>query len=337
MSAPYVVATPIHRRIELAADGTRRERIFVRCPRGADWEPIERCRQCDSCAHLSTPDRVDDWLLFCEVRRSTTARAHDDAAERTPVTLAMDASVLCVGPDVPTATVATSMRDGDFEIAVVTDPDGRPIGIIAPVDLAPPRGSTAGSTMTPFATSLLEDAPIARALAFATEGELQHIPILSSGRVMGLVSPRSLLGPALAFGDRMTLSRHPIADFMTRSPHSIGLEQPLDVAHRMMKEHAIRHLPVLEGGTLVGLLSQRDLYLTEALEPLDTHAVRVEEAMTQGAYVVGPDEPLESVATTMAERKLGCAVVMIGPKVVGLFTTVDALRAIVHLIQASRP
>lgn len=125
---------------------------------------------------------------------------------------------------------------------------------------------------------------------------------------------------------------HPIARYMTPSPHSIGSEQPLLVAHRMMKEHAIRHLPVLEGGKLVGVLSQRDLYLTEAIEPIDTRTVRVEEAMTQDAYVVGPEALLESVASTMAERKLGCAVVMEGPKVTGVFTTIDALRAIVHLL-----
>jgi acetoin utilization protein AcuB len=138
----------------------------------------------------------------------------------------------------------------------------------------------------------------------------------------------------------MTSSRqnaHPIARYMTSSPHSVGLEQPLDVAHRMMKEHGIRHLPVLEAGKLVGLLSQRDLYLTEALEPMDTKSVRVDQAMTQDAYCVTRDESLESVATTMAERKLGCAVVMDGPKVVGLFTTVDALRAIVALVQKPRP
>lgn len=122
---------------------------------------------------------------------------------------------------------------------------------------------------------------------------------------------------------------------MTMSPHSIGLGQPLDVAHRMMREHAIRHLPVLEGGKLVGILSQRDLYLIETLEALDTSAVRVEEAMTQDIYIVGPEESLESVVSTMAERKLGCAVVIDGPGVAGIFTTHDALRALAHLIHKS--
>jgi CBS domain-containing protein len=105
----------------------------------------------------------------------------------------METAVLCVAEQVPTATLATAMRAGDFEIAVVVDADECPIGVVAPVDLALSPQGTAGALMTPFATTLLEDAPIALALGFAVEGELQHIPILSAGRVMGLVSPRSLL------------------------------------------------------------------------------------------------------------------------------------------------
>ncbi len=193
MTAVQVVTTPIHRRIALAADGTRRERVFVRCPRGGGWEPLEGCRRCGSCAHLSTPDRTDDWLLVCQAPRTATPRSPTTAAERAPISEAMEASVLCAVHDVPSAILAAAMRDGDFEIAVVVDADERPIGIVAPVDLARAPSSTAGAAMTPFATALLENAPVSRALAFAVKGDLQHIPVLSSGRVMGLVSPRSLL------------------------------------------------------------------------------------------------------------------------------------------------
>jgi acetoin utilization protein AcuB len=54
----------------------------------------------------------------------------------------------------------------------------------------------------------------------------------------------------------MTLT---VERFMTRSPLTIGQDQPLAAAHRMMREHRVRHLPVLDGGMLVGVVSQRDL------------------------------------------------------------------------------
>ena len=123
-----------------------------------------------------------------------------------------------------------------------------------------------------------------------------------------------------------------IQKFMTTSPHSIGREQTLARAHAVMRQHAIRHLPVLEGGTLVGLLSLRDAHLIETLKDVDPNTVTVEEAMTSSVYVVHPDAPLDEVAASMAEHKYGCAVVMQNQHVVGVFTTVDACRALTELL-----
>ena len=115
---------------------------------------------------------------------------------------------------------------------------------------------------------------------------------------------------------------------MTASPHTIGSEQPLSKAHELMRDNAIRHLPVLHAGHLAGMVSMRDLHLVETLEDVDPEAVTVEEAMTRDPFVVAPDALLGEVARDMAERKLGSAIVMDGTKVLGVLTTVDALRAL---------
>jgi acetoin utilization protein AcuB len=119
-----------------------------------------------------------------------------------------------------------------------------------------------------------------------------------------------------------------ISEYMTKSPHLIGSDQPLARAHDMMKKARIRHLPVLEGGKLVGLVSLRDLHLIETLPDVDPKDVTVEEAMSQDVYAVRPDASLRTVVREMAKKKLGSAVVVDGKKVVGVFTTVDALRAL---------
>jgi acetoin utilization protein AcuB len=119
---------------------------------------------------------------------------------------------------------------------------------------------------------------------------------------------------------------------MTKSPQSIGVEQMLSQAHAVMREHRIRHLPVLHGGKLVGVLSQRDLHLIEALSDVDPTQVRVEEAMAGAPFAVAPDALLAEVVETMAEKKYGSAVVMKGEQVVGVFTTVDALRTLAALL-----
>ena len=124
-----------------------------------------------------------------------------------------------------------------------------------------------------------------------------------------------------------------IARYMSTTPHTIGQEQTLAVAHKLMRENRVRHLPVLEGGRLVGMISDRDLALIETLRDVDATKVTVEEAMTQAPYTVSPDASLDEVVATMAEHRYGSAIVMDNGKVVGVFTTVDALVALSELLQ----
>jgi len=109
-----------------------------------------------------------------------------------------------------------------------------------------------------------------------------------------------------------------IRTVMTKSPHTIGQEQTLAVAHQMMREHSVRHLPVLEGGKLVGILSQRDLHLIETLRDVDPEVTTVDQAMTADVYVTIPTAPLDEVTAAMAENKYGCAIIVDGKKVVGV-------------------
>ncbi|WP_239014543.1 CBS domain-containing protein [Archangium violaceum] len=125
---------------------------------------------------------------------------------------------------------------------------------------------------------------------------------------------------------------HVVDDFMTRGVHTIGTQSPLSDAHRLMNEHAIRHLPVLEGGKLVGVVSMRDLHLIETLKGVDPKEVAVEEAMSQDAYTVPPGTTLLEVARTMAMHKYGSAVIASKGRVEGIFTTVDALKALETLL-----
>lgn len=121
---------------------------------------------------------------------------------------------------------------------------------------------------------------------------------------------------------------------MTTVPHSIGHDQTVSAAAQMMQQHTIRHLPVLKAGRLLGILSDRDVKLIEALEGELGDRLAVEEAMTEDPYSVSPDAPLDEVVETMAERKLGSAVVEQNHKVVGIFTTVDACRALHDLLNS---
>ncbi|HWV39977.1 MAG TPA: CBS domain-containing protein [Vulgatibacter sp.] len=130
---------------------------------------------------------------------------------------------------------------------------------------------------------------------------------------------------------------HPIRKYMTSPVRTIRSTSTLAEAHRWMNELGVRHLPVYENRRLVGLVSQRDLHLVETLKDVDPQIVPVEEAMSQDAFVVTPDTPLAEVCQRMADRKLGSVVVVDGGEVVGIFTTVDACRALGTLLAAKKP
>lgn len=128
------------------------------------------------------------------------------------------------------------------------------------------------------------------------------------------------------------MPHRPISEFMTEGAFSIGLDQTIAEAGRRMRAHRIRHLPVLDGGRLVGLLSERDIALIDGLPGVDPDEVSVEEAMSSEPYTVLPSTPLDEVVRVMAEKKLGSAIVAENARVVGVFTTVDALTVLGKLL-----
>jgi CBS domain-containing protein len=120
-------------------------------------------------------------------------------------------------------------------------------------------------------------------------------------------------------------------DLMTPSPHTIGANQTVAEASRRMRQAHVRHLPVLEGAHLVGMLSERDARLVDTLA--SEKNCLVSDVMTPEPYVVEAGADLKDVVETMAARKLGSAVVVEGTKVVGIFTTTDALHLLLrHLV-----
>ncbi|HVY44842.1 MAG TPA: CBS domain-containing protein [Minicystis sp.] len=132
----------------------------------------------------------------------------------------------------------------------------------------------------------------------------------------------------------MKRSNPTVADYMTKTPHSIGADQPISRARALMREHGVRHLPVLEGGHLVGIVTDRDLAATEAVDEDKREALRVDDAMTPFPYVAAPSAPLAEVARAMAAGKFGAALVADAGRVVGVFTTTDAMRALADALEA---
>ena len=119
---------------------------------------------------------------------------------------------------------------------------------------------------------------------------------------------------------------------MTAAPRSIAPGAFLSEAARMMREHSIRHLPVVENGQLVGALSDRDVHVARTLRSVTLENTKVETLMNDRPLAVPASAALSDVAARLIDRKVGSAIVMHDARVVGIFTTHDALHALHRLL-----
>ncbi len=92
-----------------------------------------------------------------------------------------------------------------------------------------------------------------------------------------------------------------VRSYMTPAPYTIAPQQTLADAHTLMRDHRIRHLPVLRDGRVVGIVTERDLMVLETLPDVNPAEVPVEDAMSRTSSRSCRELPLAKVATEMAD------------------------------------
>ena len=133
-----------------------------------------------------------------------------------------------------------------------------------------------------------------------------------------------------------------VKDLMSKKLFTVGPEDMLDKVFYLFNFEAIRHLPVIEKGKVIGVLSDRDL--KKILGPrrkivasktdgtqFTVNPRKVRTIMNRGLTTIGPDEKAADAAAIMAKKKIGCLPVVKKGKLVGMITSTDILRAYVKL------
>lgn len=121
-----------------------------------------------------------------------------------------------------------------------------------------------------------------------------------------------------------------VEEYTTPYIVSIEPEASLDEALELMQEHDIRHLPVMKGDELKGIVSQRDL-LTHSGKSW-AKVLRIEDIMSLEPLMVYANDKLSDVAYQLSSAKIGSAIVLDEEsKIFGIFTTTDALNALVEI------
>jgi CBS domain-containing protein len=155
--------------------------------------------------------------------------------------------------------------------------------------------------------------------------------------VSGWSYPRQGLGATMAGYSTETLRSMTIKQVMTVAPYSVRRDHALVVATALMAQKRIRHLPVLHERRVVGVLAERDLLLAEQMAKAREADGRPEpmtvgEAALSAPLVVAPTERLSSVVAQMVASRAEIVIVVDADRIVGVFTTIDALAFLSKLL-----
>lgn len=121
---------------------------------------------------------------------------------------------------------------------------------------------------------------------------------------------------------------------MSENPYQVSSQTCARKAFQFMQDNDIRHLPVVNDGVLVGVVSDRDL--RQALNQKDE--ILVWSLMSRNPYVVKEGEPIEKVVHEMHRKKYGCSIIVDDLNwVTGIFTTIDALVLLEKLLLDNGP
>jgi CBS domain-containing protein len=128
-----------------------------------------------------------------------------------------------------------------------------------------------------------------------------------------------------------------VRDIMGKNVVRISVSERLSTVEDIMTLGHVRHMPVVRGGKLVGVVSERDL-LRASLSVLSEHrgaerraflhVVEIARVMSAPPIVIGPDATIDEAALVMAEKKIGCLPVVENDHLLGMVTETDVLRSV---------
>ena len=133
--------------------------------------------------------------------------------------------------------------------------------------------------------------------------------------------------------------RVPVSTIMTKNVVKLNLTDDLTKAEMLFKKHKIRHMPVVTGNKIVGMLSYTDLLRISFVDAVDDDAdvvdvtvynmFTVEQVMTKKLVYVNLETNIKDVAEILAEREFHALPIVEGDLLVGIVTTTDLIKYLI--------
>lgn len=135
-----------------------------------------------------------------------------------------------------------------------------------------------------------------------------------------------------------------VRELMQTEVMTLEVCDSLDLADDIMRLGRVRHLPVVSGGEVVGILSQRDLFragissvlqLRHAAEQKWLASIPVQQVMTASVFSIEPDASMRAAVEVMIDKRIGCLPVVVKGKLVGLLSESDCMRYLARVLAIS--
>jgi acetoin utilization protein AcuB len=123
-----------------------------------------------------------------------------------------------------------------------------------------------------------------------------------------------------------------VEEIMTPEPMTLLPTATVGEAYALMKDRGFRHVPVVESGLLLGVISLTDVGHLGAKVP-EILAMQLHEVMSKKLITVKPEESVASAAATMASKKINCLLVVEKGQLAGIVTTYDLLDALARRVR----
>lgn len=127
-----------------------------------------------------------------------------------------------------------------------------------------------------------------------------------------------------------------VEEYTSPNPITAHENDPVEAVANLMRKNGVRHIPIVKGEQVVGIVSDRDIKVLEGLEVRDKAQVLARHIMSPDPITVDARTSLDHVALEMSKRKIGSVIVYEEGKLLGIFTSTDALNALVEVVREKR-
>lgn len=127
-----------------------------------------------------------------------------------------------------------------------------------------------------------------------------------------------------------------VEEYTTPNPVIAVEGSSVDELNELMQKHDIRHLPIVRGTDVVGIVSDRDLKVVAGLNLTERSLICASDIMARDPVAVDAETRLDEVALEMSQRKIGSVLVTEGDKLLGIFTVTDALNALIEVARTEQ-